>query len=363
MRRAKRRVGTMSDADHRDSDRRADRKRELISQEAADWFARMKDPHVPLEDRRNFVRWLKQSQVHVAEYLTVAGIHGDLQRAQLRLVLTDVLPSNVVALFAGANERSTVPRSIAPLRWKVAAAMAVCGLAALLFFGVRTAWTERSIETELGEWKVAALADGSELQLGPDTLVRLDIDDTQRTVTLVRGEAFFKVAKDVARPFVVDAKAYAVRAVATEFAVSHRKHELLVTVSEGLVRVAPRAKSTKRSASTDWPLELSVPIGADYQLRIADTWPVTPSRVDVRYALAWRDRQLMFQTGDTLAHAVDEFNVRNRVQLQIDERAARLPVRGSFDASNPVAFAQTVDKSSPVVVRRLAADTLLIQAE
>jgi transmembrane sensor len=353
----------MSYVDHRDSDRRADRKRELISQEAAEWFARMKDPHVPLDERRHFVRWLKQSQVHVAEYLTVAGIDGDIRRAQLPLTLTSVFPSNVVALFAGASERPAASSEVAPVRWKVAAALAVCGLAALLFFGVRTAWTERSIATELGEWKTATLADGSELQLGPNTLLKFDMGDAQRTVALVRGEAYFRVAKDTTRPFVVEAKAYAVRAVGTEFAVSHRNDELLVTVSDGLVRVAPRAKSAKSSAADDGPLELSVPIGADQQLRIAGTWPVTPSRVDVRYALAWRDRQLMFQPGDTLADAVEEFNLRNRMQLRIDPRAATLPVRGSFLASDPVAFAQSIDKKSPVAVRRLAANTLLIQAE
>ncbi len=351
---------SMSDADHRDSDRRADRKRELISQEAAEWFARMKDPHVPLEDRRNFVRWLKQSQVHVAEYLTVANIHGDLQRARLPLVLSDVLPSNVVALFAGAAERPVMSNDVvAPVRRKIAAAIAVCGLAALLFFGVRTAWTERSIATELGEWKTVTLADGSELRLGPNTLLQFDVGDAQRTVALVRGEANFKVAKDSTRPFVVEANAFAVRAVGTEFAVSHHKDELVVTVSEGLVRVAKRA----RSSAVDAPLELSVPIGADHQLRIIDTWPVTPSRIDVRSALAWRDKQLTFQPGDTLADAVDEFNRRNRVQLQIDQRVANLPVRSTFDASDPVAFAQTIDKTAPVAVRRVAANTLLIQSE
>jgi len=353
----------MSDVDHRDSDRRADRKRELISQEAAEWFARMKDPHVPLDERRRFVRWLKQSQVHVAEYLTVAGIDGDVRRAQLPLTFTTEFPSNVVALFAGASEQPAASREVAPVRWKVAAALAVCALAALLFFGVRTAWTERSLATELGEWKTATLADGSELQLGPNTLLKFDINDAQRTVALVRGEANFKVAKEATRPFVVEAKTFAVRAVGTEFAVSHRKDELLVTVSEGLVRVAPRAKSAKSGAADDGPSELSVPIGAEEQLRIAGTWPVTPSRIDVRSALAWRDGQLTFQPADTLADAVEEFNLRNRVQLRIDPRAATLPVRGSFSASDPVAFAQTIDKTSPVAVRRVAANTLLIQAE
>jgi len=353
----------MSDADYRDSDRRENRKRELISQEAAEWFARMKDPQVPLDDRRRFVRWLKQSQVHVAEYLTVADIDGDLRRAHLPLTLPGAVPSNVVALFASAGERSAASRDVAPVRWKVAATIAVCAVAALLSFGVRTAWYERSIETELGEWKTVRLADGSELKLGPNTRLTLDLSDAQRTIALVRGEAYFKVAKDATRPFVVEANAYAVRAVGTEFAVSRRKHELIVTVSEGLVRVA-RASSTKPSVDDDdGPLELSVPIAANQQLRIADMWPVTPSEIDVGYALAWRERRLIFQSGDTLAEAVEEFNLRNRVQLRVDARAATLPVRGIFDASKPITFAQNMDITSPVALRLLAANTLLIAAE
>jgi len=139
--------------------------------------------------------------------------------------------------------------------------------------------------------------------------------------------------------------------------------DLIVTVREGRVRVTPSSKSTKSRASFDEPQELSVPITADFQLRTSGTWPVTPRRIDVRYALAWRERQLMFKVGDTLADAVEEFNLRNRLQLRLDPRAGSLPVRGTFDASDPVAFAQTVDKTSPVAVRRLAADTLLIKAE
>jgi transmembrane sensor len=353
----------MSDADHRDSDRRDRRKRELISQEAAEWFARMKDPRVPLEDRQCFLRWLKQSQVHVAEYLRVASIDGNLRSAQLDFVLTGADPANVVPLFAG-EQAHTGTRTIGSLRWKIAAAIVALALATGLALGVSTAWYERSIETDLGEWKTVSLADGSELQLGPNTRLTLDLGDSQRSIALVRGEAYFKVAKDARRPFLVQANAFAVQAVGTEFAVSSRKDEVIVTVREGRVRVSPSTKSTKSRASYDEPSELSVPIAADFQLRIvADTWPVTPSRIDVRYALAWRERQLMFKAGDTLADAVAEFNLRNRIQLRLDPRAGALPVRGSFDASDPVAFAQTVDKTSPVAVRRLAADTLLIKAE
>ena len=162
--------------------------------------------------------------------------------------------SNIVQLFAGENRTvDCVERTSPRFAGKSLLTIAACGLAALLFLGVRTAWYERSIETELGEWKTVTLADGSELRLGPNTRLTLDLGDQQRSIALVRGEAFFKVAKDATRPFLVEANAYAVRAVGTQFAVSHRQDELIVTVTEGEVRVTPSTKSTKRGAGDDEP--------------------------------------------------------------------------------------------------------------
>jgi len=321
-------------------DGRDNGKRELISQEAAEWFARMRDPRVSLDDRRRFLRWLKESPVHIAEYLTIADINGDLQRVQLT---------------AGNVTKTT--RTAPVSGWKVAAAIAVFGVAVLLFIVARSAWHERSIATEPGQWTTEVLADGSEVQLGPSTLLQVDLGDARRSVVLARGEAYFKVAKDPARPFSVRANAFAIRATGTEFAVARRKSELIVTVVEGSVRVAPRSRS---EGGDD---ELSVPIAADQQLRIADTWPQTPRQVDVRYELAWRERQLMFRAGDTLADAVDEFNLRNRIQLQLDPPAAAVPVRGTFDASDPVAFARIMDSTAPVAIERLSPDLLRIGSE
>jgi transmembrane sensor len=319
-------------------DGRDNRKRELISQEAAEWFARMQDPRVSLDDRRRFLRWLKESPVHVAEYLAIADIRSDLQRVQLTAVVGEDVPD--------------VPVS----RWKVAAAIAALGVAVLLFVVARPAWHERSMATEPGQWTTQMLADGSEVQLGPNTVLRVDIGDARRSVALARGEAYFKVAKDPVRPFFVQVNAFAVRATGTEFAVARRKSELIVTVAEGSVRVAPSSRSEGGN-------ELSVPIAADQQLRIADTWPATPRSVDVRYELAWRERQLMFRAGDTLADAVEEFNLRNRIQLQLDPRVAAVPVRGSFDASDPLAFARIMDGTAPVALTRLSPDSLRIERE
>ncbi|HKS58116.1 MAG TPA: FecR domain-containing protein [Steroidobacteraceae bacterium] len=333
-------------------------KRALISQEAAEWFARMQDPRVSLDERRRFLRWLKQSPVHVAEYLAIAGINSDLQRAQLSALLGAGAPSNVVELFEQDDEPPVAARKAPVSRRKAVVTITACGLAALSFVAVRFPWHERSIVTDSGQWQTVTLDDGSELQIGPNTWLRVDLGEVRRAVVLERGEAFFKVAKDPARPFIVQANAFSVRAVGTEFAVAHHKREVVVTVAQGSVRVAPSSRFEGDRMASNIPL---VPIAANEQARIGDTWPVTAHQVDVRYELAWRERQLMFRPGDTLAKAAEEFNLRNRVQLQVEPAAAALPVRGIFNASDPVAFAQTLVGTAPIVIERPSSDTLLIK--
>ena len=149
--------------------------------------------------------------------------------------------SNCLRPRRRASRRS---RDVPASRWKAAAAITACGLAALLFARRRAppGTSVRSARSP-ANGRRSTLADGSELQLGPNTLLQVDLGDARRSVELVRGEAYFKVAKDPARPFFVQANAFAVRAVGTEFAVSRRKREVIVTVAEGSVRVAPSAKS------------------------------------------------------------------------------------------------------------------------
>src|SRR3954453_9246288 len=50
--------------------------------EAADWFARLQAGDMERAEREQFVEWLRESHVHVAEMLRVAQIHGSLERFQ-----------------------------------------------------------------------------------------------------------------------------------------------------------------------------------------------------------------------------------------------------------------------------------------
>ncbi len=73
--------------------------------------------------------------------------------------------------------------------------------------------------TAAGEQRVLTLDDGSRLTLAGDSAINLDLVDHQRHVTLLRGRAYFQVASDPHRPFLVEAGEARVRVTGTRFEV------------------------------------------------------------------------------------------------------------------------------------------------
>jgi len=93
-------------------------------------------------------------------------------------------------------------------------------------------------KSEIGEQQVHNLPDGSVITLNTNSHVDVDFTESQRTVRLLKGEALFTVAKDIARPFVVVADNGIVRAIGTEFSVRLMSDSVDVVVSEGIVELS-----------------------------------------------------------------------------------------------------------------------------
>jgi transmembrane sensor len=60
------------------------------------------------------------------------------------------------------------------------------------------------ISTERGEIRLAPLKDGSTVLLNTQTRIRVRYSEGERRVTLLKGEAYFSVARDEKRPFIVE---------------------------------------------------------------------------------------------------------------------------------------------------------------
>lgn len=57
-------------------------RRRRASREAATWFVRLQTGELERADREEFVDWLRESAVHVAEMLRVARVHDRLEEFQ-----------------------------------------------------------------------------------------------------------------------------------------------------------------------------------------------------------------------------------------------------------------------------------------
>lgn len=97
---------------------------------------------------------------------------------------------------------------------------------------IRTAKTER---------KALTLADGTVVMLntGSELLVSRDFNDKQRRVTL-KGEAYFKVAKDIGRPFIISSGTLRTQVLGTSFNICAYpdRDRVKVSVLTGRVRVS-----------------------------------------------------------------------------------------------------------------------------
>jgi transmembrane sensor len=205
----------------------------------------------------------------------------------------------------------------------------------VLALGTKIAWFDHTLRTQASEWRTIPLADGSSVSAAPYTRIHHDIGDEERLITLERGSAVFKVAKDSSRPFLVDAGFAIIRATGTEFGVEIEGNELHVTVSEGSVIVSPVDSAGKFAA---------VPLVVDEKLTISSAGGTAVVPVNSEESLEWADRRLTFKEGDDIGDAVARFNRYNGIKMVVDDALARLQMRGAFDANDPASFAAAVHK-------------------
>lgn len=131
-------------------------------------------------------------------------------------------------------------------RW-AGAAIAAC---LLLFLAMGQADRVASIgadaATLAGEQRDYTMADGTRIQLNTRSAIDTDTDAEFRGVRLRRGEAFFEVARDEARPFTVRAGDAHIRVLGTKFNVRiDRAGRTVVSVTEGHVEVTSTKDPTR----------------------------------------------------------------------------------------------------------------------
>jgi transmembrane sensor len=288
---------------------------------AARWAVRLDETALTTAERADLDAWLAGSERRT----------GALLRAQAALAYLDRGRA-----LSGIEEQpdELAPRRALRSRRGFLGTIAASGIAAALA-GVLVWMPERDeIDTRLGEIRQVPLADGSVATVNTDSRLAIAMRETRRTVQLDAGEAWFRVAHDKSRPFVVEAGELRVQAVGTAFSVRRREGGADVLVTEGIVdvwMVGHEADRQRISAGS-----------RGFSAEARPTIAVTQAPQAIERALAWRSGELALD-GETLSFAVAEINRYNRRKLVLEGNdLGREQLVGYFRATEPEGFGQAV---------------------
>jgi transmembrane sensor len=246
---------------------------------------------------------------------------GAFLQAEAAWNLMDNAPWAVTAGQPAIGRRAVLAGAGAAL------AASVSGLAVMLLQG-------QYYRTVIGEIRRVPLQDGSLAAINTASAVAVSMEPARRLIRLDRGEAWFEVAKDAARPFVVEAGRVRVRAVGTAFSVRRRPDGADVLVTEGVVE-AWAVGAESQAIRLDAGRKAYLADGSVIHESVA-----APSEINRK--LAWRDGNIDL-AGETLGDAIAEFNRHNRRKLVIADAAlADKRLYGVFHTNDPDAFVRAV---------------------
>jgi transmembrane sensor len=328
------------------------------ARQAAEWVVQLRAPDRPANCEQAFADWLRASPVHVREYLHAVEVWEGLGHAQLAVDLSsdalvqEASSTNLVRL-PGTEPQADAVADEAPSRRfgfiKTGLSCALLSVAIVAYLGWKQL-TVFDVATGVGEQHSTVLPDHSRVELNTQSEIRVAFTSAERRVELVRGEAFFDVSKDPARPFIVYTDVATAKAVGTRFSVYRALTGTIVTVAEGRVLVHHQRPPSGSTADASHPEAVEVIPGTQAEARPGR--PVQMHSANLEHTLAWRERRLVFD-GEPLEEVVKEFNRYNSPPLVIaDPRLNGQRISGVFGSYDSESLLDFLVKMDHVTIHR-----------
>lgn len=256
---------------------------------AAGWVIRLHNAHADEDAVEEWLAWCQASPDNLATFENVRDLWGALGHPALMTTLISDLgerPSSDASLFSPMEAAPDLPQSVskaAPRVWrspqfarglgscsrtlinvakqalvqsqhqfggvKIAISVIALGMITLMItLHSRMEFTQ-TLSTAVASLSRQTLPDGSVVELGAKSKIRVRISQERRIIYVDDGEAFFRVAKDSARPFTVYAGDVDVVALGTQFNVRKAHENVVITVAEGTVNIESVANATGSNGS------------------------------------------------------------------------------------------------------------------
>lgn len=284
-----------------------------IDDEALRWFVRSRAGDFSPAERQRRDAWLAADPAHQAAYDALATTWNQFDD------IAALLPEQVRAIPRPAPLRLAVAPRRLPRLLPFGGALVAAAALAFIFLMPREE-VLHTVETQPGQHRQLAFADGTRLSLDADSVARVS-DNLPPRIELLRGQLYLDVNHASSGRLEVRAGTTRIRDIGTRFTVSLRNGQGRVAVAEGQVEV----KDAQRL------LMLFAGRGADFgpqgivgERAIADA-DIAP----------WRNGQWRF-AATPLTELADELARQQRIRLDIpDPKVAALTVSGSFPISEP----------------------------
>lgn len=280
-----------------------------IRGQAAAWLLRRNDSQNWSEvDQRELDAWLAEAIAHEVAYVR-------LEEAWTRA-------DRLAALRSSKQLRVAEPaRRRRPFQLAVGA-LAGLGIAASLYiWNVGISDRSLTVTTPVGGRKIVSLADGSQIELNTNSVLRIGTGNQQRSAWLEKGEAFFQIKHDAAHPFSVVAEGHRITDLGTKFRIKDEGDRLEVALVEGSARIEPTKAGLRGKVLLPGDVAIATPTAISISRK---------TNQELANELGWRRGVLVFKYA-TLAAVVKEFNRYSERKLVIaDPKLAELTIVGTF---------------------------------
>ena len=203
----------------------------VILDQATKWVVELNSGELSVARAEMLHEWIRESPMHEASLLKASDIWDE----------TNVLVA----------ETKPVPRPIKSI-WSYKPGFAIAAVLLVTIFGVFLSNVSNLVEddqtnlitdyeTRVGEFRTIILSDSSSVILNTNSRISVAFNEQSeiRRINLLQGEAYFDVAKDAQRPFVVNVNKREIRAVGTAFNIKSKSNFIEVLVKDCLLYTSP----------------------------------------------------------------------------------------------------------------------------
>ncbi|MCO1333626.1 FecR domain-containing protein [Microbulbifer sp. OS29] len=320
--------------------------KQAVSEDSLDqacaWVVRLRSGSVSAADHREFSQWITYSEENHLAFSEITELWGDLG-ALSHLPIDQLFPESAPSQNPSASDftaqRSALPhvrgykseeRLRALPKWLIGGGLATCGAVIALWVGYQGINSQPQAQifvTERGQVQTIDLSDGSEVKLNSNSELRVIYSRKERRTQLVRGEAFFEVARQTSRPFTVVAGSANIRVLGTEFNVELNPENTRVSVVGGTVSVSEASSAAGLKPE-------SVQLVKNQKVSVSDRGLTPIAHTSPEEATDWTRGTLVFER-TPLKDALMELNRYLSIPATASPQVENRLISGTFEISDP----------------------------